>query len=193
MTVSQHEHTRARREALQAMYQYELTGTSLADLVDDTGATELLLIPERPEGVEENDLIGEGLVPYAAELLRGIVPRLEQIDGWIAQTAENWTLERMPIVDRNIIRLAAYEIAFCDDIPTGVAINEAVEIAKAFGGDESPKFVNGVLGKIASRLEGQDGASQEPDGAAAAEQPQDTEDGAAAAVQPQAEHDGEAQ
>ena len=159
MTVSQHEHTRARREVLQAMYQCELTGTSLKELVDDTGKTGLLLIPERPEGVEDNDLIGEGIADYAAELLEGIVPHLEQIDTWIADTAENWTLERMPIVDRNIIRLAAYEIAFRDDIPTGVAINEAVEIAKAFGGDESPKFVNGVLGRIALQVEGGDVAT----------------------------------
>ena len=56
----------------------------------------------------------------------------------------------MPIVDRNIIRIATYEIVYCDDIPTGVAINEAVEMAKAFGTDESPKFVNGVLGRIAT-------------------------------------------
>lgn len=131
------------------MYQSELTGTSYGELIDDTGATAMLLIPERPEGVEDNDLIGEDLAEYAGRLLRGIVSHLDEIDGWIADTAENWTLDRMPLVDRNIIRLASYEIAFCEDIPTSVAINEAVELAKAFGGDESPKFVNGVLGRIA--------------------------------------------
>lgn len=161
MAVTQHEHTRARREVLQVMYQSEFTGTSYGDLVDDTGATAMLLIPERPEGVEDNDLIGEQLAPYAAELLRGIVAHLDEIDGWIADTSENWALERMSSVDRNIIRLAAYEIACCDDIPTGVAINEAVEMAKAFGGDESPKFVNGVLGRIASRFEESDAPEEE--------------------------------
>ena len=64
----------------------------------------------------------------------------------------------MPIVDRNIIRIATYEILYCDEIPTGVAINEAVELAKAFGTDESPKFVNGVLGRIASEVCGEDAA-----------------------------------
>ena len=158
MSAPQHENTTARREVLQVMYQNELTGTPLADLVADTGDTARLLIPERPDGVADNDLIGVPLADYAAQLLTGIVSRLDEIDSWIADTAENWAIDRMPIVDRNIIRIAAYEIAFCDDIPTGVAINEAVEIAKAFGGDDSPKFVNGVLGKIAKRLDGQEAA-----------------------------------
>lgn len=150
------------------MYQHELTGTPLSELVAGTGETSMLLIPERPEGVEDNDLIGVSMADYANELIGGIVAHLDEIDRWIADTAENWTLERMPIVDRNIIRIAAYEIGFCPDIPTGVAINEAVEIAKAFGGDESPKFVNGVLGKIASIAEeksaGQGVAPTESDG-----------------------------
>ena len=158
MSAPQHENTTARREVLQVMYQNELTGTPLADLVADTGDTARLLIPERPDGVADNDLIGVPLADYAAQLLTGIVSHLDEIDSWIADTAENWAIDRMPIVDRNIIRIAAYEIAFCNDIPTGVAINEAVEIAKAFGGDDSPKFLNGVLGKIAKRLDGQEAA-----------------------------------
>lgn len=159
MTSVQHEHTQSRREALQAMYSHELTGTPLSELAAGTGETAMLLIPEIPEGVDDNDLIGVDVDGYAQDLLSGIVSHLDEIDSWIADTAENWTLSRMPIVDRNIIRLATYEIAFCDDIPTGVAINEAVEIAKAFGGDESPKFVNGVLGRIAIALEAGDNAS----------------------------------
>lgn len=153
MATSQHEHTRARREVLQAMYQSELTGTPLGALVDGSGETAMLLIPERPEGVSDNDLIGTDLAQYAGQLLGGIVSQLDQIDAWIADVAQNWTLDRMPVVDRNIIRIAVYETAFCDDIPTGVAINEAVELAKAFGGDESPKFVNGVLGRIAIQID----------------------------------------
>lgn len=161
MTSVQHEHTQSRREALQAMYSHELTGTPLCALAAGTGETAMLLIPEIPEGVDDNDLIGVDVDGYAQDLLNGIVSHLDEIDSWIEDTAENWTLSRMPIVDRNIIRLATYEIAFCEDIPTGVAINEAVEIAKAFGGDESPKFVNGVLGRIAIALEAGDGASDD--------------------------------
>lgn len=158
MSTYQHDRTRARREVLQVMYSNELTGTPLVQLVDGCGQTSALVIPERPEGVEDNDLIGEELAEYAARLLKGIVEHLQQIDSWVADIAQNWTIERMPVVDRNIIRIAAYEIAFCDDIPTGVAINEAVEIAKAFGGDESPKFVNGVLGRVAKLIDGADPA-----------------------------------
>ena len=149
MATSQHEHTAARREALQLLYTSELADISLDDLVE-ADERELLLIPECPEGVEDYDLVGTDLMDYAGDLARGIVAHLDELDERIAATAENWTLERMPIVDRNVIRLATYEIVYRDDIPTGVAINEAVELAKDFGTDESPKFVNGVLGRIAS-------------------------------------------
>jgi N utilization substance protein B len=71
------------------------------------------------------------------------------VDARIEATSQHWSLMRMPFVDRNILRLAVYEIMFEDDVPASVAINEAVELAKAYGGDDSPKFVNGVLGKIA--------------------------------------------
>ena len=126
MASLRHEHTAARREALQLLYTSELTGAPLSGLV----------------GGDEQELL---LVP-----VDGIVEHVDALDERISSTAENWTLERMPIVDRNIIRIATYEIVYCDDIPTGVAINEAVEMAKAFGTDESPKFVNGVLGRIAT-------------------------------------------
>lgn len=139
----------ARRQALQVLFQREFSEIDPTQL--DTG--EVLVVSDVPKGAQEFDLVGEPLHEYAAVLLEGVAVRLDEIDAWIADTAENWSLERMPLVDRNIIRLAAYEIAYCDDVPTAVAINEAVEIAKAFGGDESPKFVNGVLGRIAARFE----------------------------------------
>lgn len=152
-----HEHTAARREALQLLYTSELTGTPLSELVCDDAKGDLLLVPECPKGVSDSDLVAAQLADYAHALASGIVGHLDEIDGLIASTAENWTLERMPIVDRNIIRLATYEIVYRDEIPTGVAINEAVEMAKAFGTDESPKFVNGILGRIASETcDGQD-------------------------------------
>lgn len=155
MTPVRHEHTAARREALQLLYTGELTGIALEELVDGDVA-EPLLVPECPQGVSDADLVGVGLVEYASSLVNGIVEHIDAIDERIASTAENWALERMPIVDRNIIRIATYEIVYCDEIPTGVAINEAVEMAKAFGTDESPKFVNGVLGRIASETCGED-------------------------------------
>lgn len=91
---------------------------------------------------------------YALTLVRGIEAHRCAIDDQLVATSENWSLVRMPIVDRSILRLAAYEMMYVDDVPVSVAINEAVELAKDFGGeDESPRFVNGVLGRIAKRLE----------------------------------------
>ena len=158
---SVHDNTLARRQALQVLFQNEFLGLDIAEL--DLDDADLLVVSQCPEGVSDADLVGEPLREYAFALLSGVIEHQSQIDAWIADTAQNWTLERMPIVDRNIIRIAAYETAFCDDIPTGVAINEAVELAKSFGGDDSPKFVNGVLGRIASSLEAQDVASESED------------------------------
>lgn len=87
-------------------------------------------------------------VAYISEKSNKILQKLEEIDGLINQYAKGWTTERMSKVDLTIIRLAVYEIKFDEDVPAGVAINEAVEIAKKFGQEESSGFVNGVLAKL---------------------------------------------
>jgi N utilization substance protein B len=86
---------------------------------------------------------------YYRETVRGVWERREEIDGLIRGAAENWRIERMALVDRNILRLGAYEIRHGRDIPYAVAINEAVELAKRFGAEESGGFVNGILDRIA--------------------------------------------
>jgi len=86
---------------------------------------------------------------YSAELVEGVVAHRPRIDEILASYAEGWTLERMPAVDRAILRLGVYELLWRDDIPDPVAIDEAVELAKSLSTDESPRFVNGVLGRIA--------------------------------------------
>ena len=79
----------------------------------------------------------------------------DEIDERLVAVSENWAIDRMPVVDRAILRLATYEMLFVDDVPVSVSINEAVELAKAYGGeDDSSRFVNGVLGRIARTLEG---------------------------------------
>lgn len=88
--------------------------------------------------------------PYALELLRGITTDLERIDSLITESASNWRLARIAPTDRNLIRIAVYEMLEKDDVPFQVAINEAVEIAKRFAGDDSPKFINGVLDAVRS-------------------------------------------
>ncbi|MFP4020310.1 MAG: transcription antitermination factor NusB [Halanaerobium sp.] len=95
--------------------------------------------------MEEKGVLAEDL--YAEELLEGIIMELELLDAQIDQYAINWSIERMPAIDRNILRISAYEIQH--DIPAKVAINEAVKIAKKFADDSSPSFINGLLSKFA--------------------------------------------
>ena len=90
------------------------------------------------------------LDPYGQELALGVDSRRYAIDAVIRASSASWSLSRMPVVDRNILRLALYEMIEEDDITVAVAIDEAVELAKAFGTDESPRFINGVLGSIAA-------------------------------------------
>jgi len=88
---------------------------------------------------------------YAQAVLQGIEEKREEIDALLAQHAIGWRVERMPKVDLSILRVAVYEMLYRDDIPTGVSINEAVELAKVFGGEKSSAFINGMLGAIARK------------------------------------------
>jgi N utilization substance protein B len=90
--------------------------------------------------------------PYAASLLAGVAGKLEDIDARIVEAATNWRLSRIAATDRNLLRIAVYEMVYCDDVPGQVAINEALEIAKRFAGEESPKFVNGILDAVLQKL-----------------------------------------
>jgi len=85
---------------------------------------------------------------YYGETVRGVWERISEIDGLIRQAAEHWRIERMALVDRNILRLGAYEITCGRDIPYAVAINEAVDLGKRFGAEESGAFINGILDKV---------------------------------------------
>jgi N utilization substance protein B len=96
---------------------------------------------------------------YSRALVSGVEKYLDGIDETIGEVSENWSVSRMPLVDRNILRIATYEILYDAEVPPSVAINEAVELAKVYGGEDSSKFVNGVLGKIA--LKRADHADQE--------------------------------
>ena len=95
--------------------------------------------------IDKKGVLAEDL--YAEELLEGVIMELELLDAQIDQYAINWSIERMPAIDRNILRIAAYEIQH--DIPAKVAINEAVKIAKKYADDSSPSFINGILSKFA--------------------------------------------
>lgn len=121
----------AREKALQALFQIDIS-----DIDKETAI--------------EHVLEGEKYDPYLTKLVDGVLNNQVSIDETIKQYLENWTLERIANVDRNILRLATYEMIYgqADDVPVNVAIDEAVEIAKLYGDDQSGRFVNGLLSKI---------------------------------------------
>ncbi|HEY6594123.1 MAG TPA: transcription antitermination factor NusB, partial [Asanoa sp.] len=86
---------------------------------------------------------------YASALVEGVAVHLDRIDELIGSYAEGWTIDRMPVVDRNLARIAVYELLYADDIDDPVAITEAVELARQMSTDDSPRFLNGLLGRIA--------------------------------------------
>ena len=90
----------------------------------------------------------ESLRTFANNLFTGAIRELEQIDRLLRAHAEHWRPERMPIVDRNILRLGVFELLHVEDVPPTVCINEAIELAKRFGDEESPKFINGILDAV---------------------------------------------
>ncbi|MFA5320983.1 MAG: transcription antitermination factor NusB [Candidatus Omnitrophota bacterium] len=97
---------------------------------------------------DERGLVPREIRDFSVELARGVSENMESIDSKIAGYALNWEPDRMALIDRNILRLASYELLFRPDIPPKVAINEAIELAKKYSGQEAAKFVNGILDKI---------------------------------------------
>ncbi|ASW54677.1 N utilization substance protein B [Plantactinospora sp. KBS50] len=126
---------KARKRALEVLYEADLRGQPPIEVL--AGYVERIAQP-RP------DHLG-----YAVRLVEGAAQHLDRIDEIIASYAEGWTLDRMPVVDRNLARIAVYELLYVDEIDDAVAITEAVELAKQMSTDDSPRFLNGMLGRIA--------------------------------------------
>ena len=133
----------ARELALQALYQVDLLGG------DDPGTKGLALFWEHFDSDAEDDVVA-----FARELVEGVREHGERIDALIAESAEHWRLPRLSRVDLSVLRLATFELLGRPEIPASVTLNEAVEIARRFGSEESPAFVNGVLDHIARQLAG---------------------------------------
>jgi transcription antitermination protein NusB len=121
----------ARRQAIDVLYQADVTAKD----------PRIVLV--------EWHAAGRDIDPFAVELVEGVARRRDEIDAVLLSHAEHWTLERMASLDRNILRLAVHELLHRSDVPPNVAISEAVEIAKRLSTEESGRFVNGILGKIA--------------------------------------------
>ena len=128
---------RGREAALQILFSIDLAGDPPDRVVRDHFA----FLASSVEGRE-----------YAQLLVNGVREHAEAIDEMIRKVSEHWRLERMPRVDRNILRLSAYELMFMPDVPRRVTLNEAIELAKRYAGEGSPSFVNGVLDRIASEM-----------------------------------------
>jgi N utilization substance protein B len=126
--------SKARKRALDILFEAEVRGEPVLDMLEQR------IIAASPP-------VGE----YAAELVRGVQAHRERIDQLLEEYAEGWTLDRMPSVDRNVLRLGVFELLYSEDVPDAVAVSEAVALVRDLSTDDSPSFVNGVLGAIQRR------------------------------------------
>jgi transcription antitermination factor NusB len=168
--------TLARMLACDILYQMDLTGEDLEHVLEDFERMLREGIDDEPvppqeipdislehvrlmlgDGAEIEELVSfgseslvypEGIPDFSREIVDIYLENREEIDGLIASFADRWSLERMPMVDRNLLRLGFAELLYRGDIPTNVTINEYLELAKAFSTEDSGKFINGVLGKL---------------------------------------------
>ncbi|MFO7172626.1 MAG: transcription antitermination factor NusB [Bacillota bacterium] len=141
---------RARELALQVLYQIDLVGTDLEEAWRDA------LEREQPEPAARE---------YAETLVRGVQACREELDREIARRSRDWPLERMAVVDRNILRIGLYELFHIPSVPPPVVANEAVELAKAYSTADSGRFVNGILGSVIKELAAQAASSPPAPGA----------------------------
>lgn len=141
-----------RELALQLLYKFDLESSqsdSRITATDDMIQREISMIGRTNAG---RDL--------AFLLVRSVIDHIDVIDNWIEKAAENWTIGRLAVIDRNVLRLAVFEILFVPDVPSKVALNEAIDIAKRYGSEQSGKFVNGVLDRISSSQAGKNRVKQ---------------------------------
>ena len=127
--------TQARIFALQILYRIDITQDGYIDCLNNFW-------------LNLDGSIEDEVKDFTDELVKGVITNLDTIDKKIAEYATNWQIQRMAVIDRNVLRLSCYELIFRQDIPPKVSINEAVELAKKYSGPEAGKFVNGILDKI---------------------------------------------
>lgn len=125
--------TRARELALQFLYQLDVRGAEITDQLEE------FLVESGASRAARR---------FATEIVKGVLAHRGELDAVIMKVAQNWTLDRMPPVDRNILRLASFELLHCQDIPVGVALNEAIELGKRYSTAQSGSFINGILDRV---------------------------------------------
>ena len=129
--------TLAREIALKALYQWDLLGKDVEAQLDEFCRTE----------AEDSEVAS-----FALDLVKGCIEMAKTLDEHIGAAAENWDVNRMAVIDRTILRIGTYELAFREDIPPKVTINEAIDLAKKYSTESSGEFVNGILDKVRMRL-----------------------------------------
>jgi transcription antitermination protein NusB len=129
--------TKARGIALQVLYEYDLTGHPVGVVLQNRFA---------------DNSMDSGLKDFTQQIVLGVYPIIEKLDGVISDYAPDWPLDQVASIDRNIIRIALWEFAVGKITPVKVAINEAVELAKLYGSDSTPRFINGVLGSLVENI-----------------------------------------
>ena len=128
---------RARRVTLETLYEYDIADHPPGEVLQ--------------RRIEENPMEKTG-VEFASKLIQGVIAHQEEMDTLIARYAPEWPLDQMAVIDRNILRMAIFEFLIDGETPVKVAINEAVELAKTYGSDSAPRFINGVLGTLADQI-----------------------------------------
>jgi N utilization substance protein B len=131
------ERRRARGIALQVLYEVDTAGHPAEEVI--------------AHHLERNPNLSENSIEFVRRLVFGTHQAAPQIDDWIAECAPEWPVEELAVLDRNILRIALWEFVVADETPLKIAINEAVELAKRFGSDSAPRFINGVLGTLAGK------------------------------------------
>jgi N utilization substance protein B len=159
MTAPIRRRTRAREIAMQVLFQFDVRG---GDYAAQVGRTIAQLCADEAGGEAD-------IVEFAARLVEGTLQQRDEIDKKLQGVTRNWDLARMATVDRNVLRMAVYELMSCADVPPKVAINEAIELGKKFSTANSGGFVNGILDRIRIDLERDRRTAQQPPGAAATE------------------------
>jgi N utilization substance protein B len=128
---------RARRATLEVLYEYDIAHHPPGEILE--------------RRLEANSIDSAG-AEFASHLVQGVLQKMEGMDVLIARYAPEWPLDQMATIDRNILRIAIYEFIASEETPVKVAINEAVELAKTYGSDSAPRFINGVLGTLAEQI-----------------------------------------
>lgn len=128
---------KSRESALQVLYQWDIEQHD-----DQKGSAH----------IKEHSLVKEGKDPFLEQIIQGVLDHCQEIDHLIDRYSENWRLDRITPIDRTILRMAIFELLFCEDIPPKVTLNEAVDLGKRYGSEHSGSFINGILDRILNEV-----------------------------------------